>query len=157
MAVYQFRRQQKLHASREEIWNFISSPKNLEHITPPSLGFTILSQDLPKKMYPGMIITYHVSPLFGIKMKWVTEITQVVELQYFIDEQRVGPYRMWHHQHHLEELSDGINMIDIVTYQPPLGIAGRIANALIIDKKLNEIFDYRFEVLRKKYGTYKRS
>lgn len=121
MAFYQFYREQKLNASIEEIWDFISSPKNLKLITPKHMGFDITSKNLPEKMYQGMIISYKVSPLLGIKTNWVTEITHLKELEYFVDEQRIGPYAMWHHQHHLEPIQNGILMKDIVTYQPPLG------------------------------------
>ena len=94
-----------------------------------------------------MIISYKVSPLFGIKTTWVTEIVHLKENSYFVDEQRVGPYKMWHHQHILESIDNGTLMKDIVSYQPPLGILGTLANQMIIKKKLNEIFDYRTKVL----------
>ena len=113
------------------------------------MGFDITSKDLPLKMYPGMIISYKVSPLLSIPTTWVTEITQVEKHKFFIDEQRVGPYTMWHHQHFLEETKDGILMTDIVTYKPPFGILGSIANSLFIKKKLKSIFDYRFLALEK--------
>lgn len=154
MAVYQLYREQKIKASKKEIWNFISSPKNLQEITPDSMGFEILNDDLPEKMYPGMIIRYHVRPLLGIKTLWVTEITQVREGEYFIDEQRVGPYSIWHHQHFIEEIDGGILMKDLITYQPPFGILGSIANALIIKSKLKEIFAYRKIAMEKRYGVW---
>ena len=94
MAFYQFKKEQKVNTSMEDIWDFISSPRNLKEITPDYMGFNITSKDLPEKMYEGMIISYLVSPVFGIKTNWVTEITHVRDLQYFVDEQRIGPYRM---------------------------------------------------------------
>ena len=103
MGFHQFRQKQKVNTTLDEIWDFISSPRNLKEITPPYMGFDITSPDLPEKMYPGMIISYKVSPVFGIKTDWVTEITQVREKEFFIDEQRYGPYKMWHHQHHIEK------------------------------------------------------
>lgn len=142
MAFYQIKAEQQVNASIEEVWDFISSPKNLKKITPPYMGFEITSES-PEKMYPGMIISYKVSPLLGLKMNWVTEITQVQNLAFFVDEQRIGPYKIWHHQHHLEQNDRGVLMKDIVTYQPPFGFLGKIANGLIIKKQLNEIFDYR--------------
>ena len=117
------------------------------------MGFDITSTGLPDKMYEGMIIGYKVSPMFGIKTTWVTEITHVVENKYFVDEQRVGPYKMWHHQHMVESTPKGTLMTDIVSYQPPFGFLGNIANALFIRGKLNEIFDYRTKILNELYGA----
>lgn len=147
--IYQFKTKQLLKSDLETVWDFVSSPRNLKKITPPYMGFDITSKDLPLKMYPGMIISYKVSPLLSIPTTWVTEITQVEKHKFFIDEQRVGPYSMWHHQHFLEETKDGILMTDIVTYKPPFGILGSIANSLFIKKKLKSIFDYRFVALEK--------
>ncbi|MED5307520.1 MAG: SRPBCC family protein [Bacteroidota bacterium] len=147
--IYQFKTKQLLKSDLETVWDFVSSPRNLKKITPPYMGFDITSKDLPLKMYPGMIISYKVSPLLSIPTTWVTEITQVEKHKFFIDEQRVGPYTMWHHQHFLEETKDGILMTDIVTYKPPFGILGSIANSLFIKKKLKSIFDYRFVALEK--------
>ena len=147
--IYQFKTKQLLKSDLETVWDFVSSPRNLKKITPPYMGFDITSKDLPLKMYPGMIISYKVSPLLSIPTTWVTEITQVEKHKFFIDEQRVGPYTMWHHQHFLVETKDGILMTDIVTYKPPFGILGSIANSLFIKKKLKSIFDYRFVSLEK--------
>ena len=155
MAFYQFYKKQKVNATIDEIWNFISSPENLKEITPDHMGFDITSKNLPKKMYAGMIISYKVSPLFGIKTNWVTEITQVRDKEYFVDEQRVGPYSIWHHQHHIEAIENGVLMTDIVSYKPPLGFLGAIANSLIIKNKLKEIFDYRTLAIENRYGIYK--
>lgn len=154
MAFYQFNKQQKINCSIDEIWEFISSPGNLKEITPDYMGFDIMTNNLPEKMYPGMIISYKVSPLLGIKMTWVTEITQVVEKKYFVDEQRVGPYSIWHHQHIIEPIENGVLMTDIVSYAPPLGFLGALANSLLIKNKLNEIFDYRTQAVEKRYGIY---
>lgn len=152
MAVYTFEQAQLLPASLDEVWNFISSPANLKTITPDYMGFDITSKNLPEKMHPGMIISYKVSPVGGIKMTWVTEITQVVDKKFFVDEQRVGPYALWHHQHHLEETDQGILMRDVVTYSPPFGFLGRIANSMMIRGKLKEIFEYRTKVLEDLFG-----
>ena len=155
MAFYQFKKEQKVNTSMEDIWDFISSPRNLKEITPDYMGFNITSKDLPEKMYEGMIISYLVSPVFGIKTNWVTEITHVRDLQYFVDEQRVGPYSIWHHQHFIESISNGVLMRDIVSYEPPFGFLGAIANSLMIKGKLQEIFDYRTQAIEKKYGVFK--
>lgn len=118
------------------------------------MGFDITSEDLPEKMYPGMIISYVVKPLLGIPTTWVTEITKVTDKAYFIDEQRVGPYKLWHHQHFIEPIEGGVLMRDIVSYQPPFGFLGAIMNSLVIRKKLREIFDYRVEAVNKRFGTF---
>ena len=153
MGFYQFKRELRLKATMDEVWDFISSPGNLKEITPDYMGFDITSEDLPKKMYPGMIISYLVSPLFGIKTIWVTEITHVKDKSYFVDEQRVGPYTIWHHEHFIEPIEEGVLMKDIVSYKPPFGFLGRIANRLVIKRKLDEIFNYRSNVIQEKYGA----
>jgi len=113
------------------------------------MGFDIRSNKLPDKIYEGMIISYIVKPLLGIKTNWVTEITHIRDKAYFVDEQRVGPYTLWHHQHIIEQQGDKVLMKDIVSYKPPMGFLGSIANELIIKNKLNEIFDYRTQILEK--------
>jgi ligand-binding SRPBCC domain-containing protein len=143
MGIYQLYRTQKIPASLDEVWDFISSPANLKKITPAYMGFDIITEPLPQKMYPGMIITYKVSPFWGIKMTWVTEITHLKENEYFVDEQRIGPYAMWHHEHLLESVEGGVLMTDIVSYKPPFFLLGSLANSLIIRKQLREIFDFR--------------
>ncbi|MDQ2178193.1 SRPBCC family protein [Marinifilum sp. D714] len=155
MSFYQFYKEQILHASIEEVWEFISSPINLKEITPKYMGFDITSDLMDDKMYPGMIISYKVSPVLGIKTTWVTEITQVRDKSYFVDEQRVGPYSIWHHQHIIEQLPNGVIMKDIISYQPPFGFLGAIANRLFIKSKLNEIFDYRRKVLDLRFNASK--
>jgi ligand-binding SRPBCC domain-containing protein len=152
MAYYQLHKTQFISASIREVWDFISSPNNLKVITPEYMGFEVTSKNLPGKMYPGMIISYTVKPLLGIRMIWVTEITHVEEMNYFIDEQRIGPYSMWHHQHFIEPSGEGVLMTDIVTYSPPLGFFGAIANKLFIRKQLDTIFDYRSEILEKHFA-----
>ncbi len=154
MAYYQLVTTQKLPVSINEIWEFISAPDNLKEITPKQMGFIVTSNSGGGKMYPGMIITYKVSPLFGLKLNWMTEITHVKDHEYFVDEQRQGPYSMWHHQHKIEAIEDGVLMTDIVTYQPPMGILGAIANSLLIRSKLRQIFDFRTVALEKLFGKY---
>ena len=152
MGFYQFKKSQFIPASIDTVWDFISSPKNLKEITPDYMGFEITSQQ-PEKMYPGMIISYRVTPLLGIRTTWVTEITQVKNKSYFVDEQRVGPYKMWHHQHFIYEKDGGTQMEDIISYQPPFGLLGNIANSLFIKSKLEEIFAYRKQALEKRFGS----
>lgn len=155
MAVFQFYKEQKIPAGEDAVWNFISTPGNLKQITPAYMGFDITSENLSEKMYPGMIIMYKVSPAFGLKMKWVTEITHVVDRQYFVDEQRSGPYKIWHHQHMIQPVNDGVIMTDLVTYKPPLGFIGAMANSFLIRKKLEEIFDFRRKKLIEIFGDPK--
>lgn len=139
---------QLLKSNIDTVWDFMSSPENLALITPKYMGFKILSdkEDI-KKMYPGQIIEYYVTPLMGIKMNWVTEITHVEHLHYFVDEQRFGPYAFWHHKHFLKVVPEGIEMIDILHYKVPYGFIGKILNTLFIRHKIKEIFDYRFNKL----------
>mgnify|MGYP002713058480 CR=1 FL=1 len=156
MAVYQFYAEQKVPVGIDEIWDFISSPKNLKKITPEYMGFDITTKHLAEKAYPGMIITYKVRPVLGIKITWVTEITHVMDNVYFVDEQRHGPYRMWHHEHKIFPIEGGTLMTDLVTYQPPFGLLGRIANSLSIRKKINEIFEYRRKALISIFGPFEK-
>lgn len=143
MKIYTLKKTQTIPVSLEEAWDYFSSPKNLKEITPDYMGFEITSDLGNGKMYPGQIITYKVTPLLGIPMSWVTEITHVEEGKYFVDEQRFGPYALWHHQHWFEQTRDGVKMTDIVNYGLPLDPLGRIASGFVA-YKLNEIFDYRF-------------
>ncbi|MDT8394033.1 MAG: SRPBCC family protein [Bacteroidales bacterium] len=154
MAIYQIRTEQKIPAGIDTVWDFISSPANLSKITPEHMGFDIISGNLPEKMYPGMIITYKVSPFSGIRMTWVTEITHVKEKEYFVDEQRVGPYAMWHHEHKIEPIEGGVLMSDIVTYRPPFGFLGAIANGIFIRKQLDDIFKFREQAVLRIFGAF---
>lgn len=153
MAFYQFTKTQRFSVSIEEVWDFIASPVNLQEITPRNMGFIITSSNGSERMYPGMIITYKVSPAFGIKVNWVTEITHIKEYEYFIDEQRAGPYSFWHHQHKIEAVPGGVLMTDIVSYIPPFGFIGAIANSLFIHNRLQQIFEYRSIILEKKFRS----
>jgi ligand-binding SRPBCC domain-containing protein len=143
---------QKLPISIEEAWDFFSSPKNLKTITPPYMGFEIISGG-DEPMYPGQIITYIVKPILGIPMEWVTEITHVEKMAYFVDEQRFGPYSLWHHKHFFKPIPGGIEMRDVVDYKIPLGPIGKWLNQLFIKNKLKEIFDYRYKTLEKMFGS----
>jgi len=137
----------------EEAWKFFSNPKNLGLITPPYMGFNLTSELHSDKMYPGMIITYRVYPLLGIPLRWVTEITQVDEPNYFVDNQKSGPYKFWHHQHFFYETDQGTEMVDIINLAAPFGWLGLIAERLIVEKKVQEIFRYRSEKLKQLFDT----
>lgn len=147
MAIYTFERTQAVKLPLATCWRFFSDPRNLSRITPPSLGFVVLSK-LPPAVYPGLMIRYRVSPLFGIALSWLTEITQVNEPFHFVDEQRVGPYRLWHHEHFFREVNSATTEVrDLVHYVPPLGPFGAMVNKLAIRPQLERIFDFRQEQL----------
>lgn len=150
--IYTLEAQQEIPMSIDEAWSFFSSPANLEKITPPSMGFHITSDNLART-YTGQIITYTVSPIPGIRMNWVTEISSVNEPKVFVDEQRFGPYAMWHHEHHFEETENGVLMTDRVSYKMPFGILGHIAHALFVKRQLTEIFQYRIKALDKMFSA----
>ncbi len=155
MKTYQLKFEQKLPISLEQAWDFFSSPLNLAKITPDHMGFVITSDFKEgQKMYPGMIITYKVSPLLGIKLNWMTEITHVQEGKYFVDEQRFGPYALWHHQHHFEEIKGGVLMADIINYAIPYGFIGRIANSILVENEVRGIFDYREKKVEELFGKF---
>lgn len=135
------------------VWEFMSSPKNLATITPEYMQFEVLSDLGDGKMYPGQLIEYYVKPLLGIKLHWVTEITHVQELQFFVDEQRFGPYKFWHHKHFLKQVDGGVEMFDLVHYQLPLGLLGKLGNELLVKKQLQQVFDYRFKVVDKLFNS----
>ncbi|WP_298246995.1 SRPBCC family protein [uncultured Christiangramia sp.] len=153
MKIYTLKSKQNLPISGEEAWQFLSDPRNLKIITPDYMGFKILS-GADRPMYPGQLIQYIVTPVAGIKTKWVTEITQVRDHEFFIDEQRFGPYALWHHKHFIKEIPGGVEMEDIVDYKLPMGFLGRLAHPLLVKPKLKEIFDYRRQKLIELYGEY---
>lgn len=152
MAFYQLIRQQHLNSDLQSVWEFVSNPANLRKITPTSMGFDIVTRHMPAQMYEGMIIEYNVKPFPMYRARWVTEITHIKQGQYFVDEQRIGPYKMWHHEHWIEQTDNGTLMTDIVSYSPPFGVLGRIANALFIQRRLASIFDYRERILAKHFS-----
>lgn len=151
MKLYRLQRRQYLPLSLATAWQFFCNPSNLAVITPPWLNFVITSE-LPEKIYPGLIITYKVSPILGVPIQWVTEITHMNEPNFFVDEQRFGPYRLWHHQHLFKETEHGVEMEDIVHYALPYGPLGTIVHELMVKQKLQEIFDYRFKLLTDKFN-----
>ena len=151
MKLYQLSASQYLPIAREEAWDFLSNPANLKIITPAHMGFKILSGDQPA-MFPGQIIAYTVSPFSGYTTKWVTEITHVREGDYFVDEQRFGPYALWHHKHFLKAVEGGVLMEDVIHYKLPWGILGRLAHPFLVKKQLQKIFRFRENKLRELYG-----
>ncbi len=153
MKIYTLHKKQKLPISLEKAWEFLSSPKNLKTITPDYMSFNILS-GAEKPMFAGQIIQYIVTPILGIKTKWVTEITHVKEGEYFVDEQRFGPYALWHHKHFIKEIDGGVEMEDIIDYKVPMGILGQIVHPILVKPKLEEIFAYRQKKLIALFGTY---
>lgn len=147
MPIYTLERTQILRLPLADGWQFFSNPRNLEKITPPSLGFRIKSE-LPPRIYPGLMIQYTVSPLLGVPLRWLTEIVHVEEPHHFVDEQRIGPYRLWHHEHFFRELADGqVEVRDFVHYVPPFGPLGAFVNAFVIRRQLAAIFDFRRRAL----------
>ncbi|WP_055446122.1 SRPBCC family protein [Lacinutrix mariniflava] len=153
MKIYTFHRKQNLPITKAQAWEFLSSPKNLKTITPDYMGFDILS-GADRPMYAGQIIQYIVTPVLGIKTKWVTEITHVVDGEYFVDEQRFGPYALWHHKHFIKEIDGGVEMEDIIDYKVPMGILGQMVNPILVRPKLEEIFKYRTQKLEELFGKY---
>lgn len=136
----------------ERAWNFFSNPANLNEITPPWLNLQ-MSADLPSEIYTGLLIPYKVHPILGLPLTWVTEITHVEKPRLFVDEQRFGPYRFWHHRHLFREIKGGIEMTDMDSYVLPFDPFSRILNALMVRRKLDEIFRFRFEYLQEKFGV----
>jgi|TARA_B110000879_G_scaffold38994_1_gene54581 ligand-binding SRPBCC domain-containing protein len=154
MKIYRKHTFQNLPITCDQAWDFLCDPNNLKTITPDYMGFEILS-GAEKKMYAGQIIQYIVTPVMGIPTKWVTEITHVKEGEYFVDEQRFGPYALWHHKHFIRPIENGVEMEDIIDYKIPFGTLGRLAHPIIVKPKLNEIFDYRQKKLIELFGEYK--
>ena len=152
MRIHNLTSVQRLNMSVEEAWGFFSSPLNLGKITPDNMKFKILSDLGDGKMYPGQMIKYHVTPFLGIRLYWVTEITHVEQGKFFVDEQRVGPYAMWHHQHHFKAIEGGVAMADILDYGMPLGPLGAIAHGLFVKKQVQGIFEHRKKVLAEMFG-----
>lgn len=141
MSIHVFHRKQQLSCTLSEAWTFFSDPKNLKLITPPDMGFDIVGNP-PQRMYSGLMIQYIVRPLFHIPTNWLTEITHMQEPHFFIDEQRIGPFRLWHHQHHFQSATEGVEMRDTIHYVIPFGFLGELMHPLV-KRQLNRIFDYR--------------
>jgi len=154
MKIYTIHKKQRLPISVKQAWEFLSDPRNLKTITPEYMGFNILS-GADRPMFSGQIIQYIVTPVLGIKTKWVTEITHVIDNYYFVDEQRFGPYSLWHHKHFIKEIEGGVEMEDIVDYKLPFGFLGQLVHPILVKPKLEEIFNYRTKKLEELFGTFK--
>ncbi|MFM2231090.1 MAG: hypothetical protein RL607_2348 [Bacteroidota bacterium] len=154
MKIYTLYSKQYLPITLDEAWEFFSDPKNLNTITPDDMGFKTLS-GADRKMYPGQIIQYIVTPLLGIPMKWVTEITHVNDRHFFVDEQRFGPYALWHHKHFFKEVPGGVEMEDIVDYKLPMGFLGQLMHPILVRPRLQQIFEYRRTKLIELFGEFK--
>lgn len=140
--------EQFLPISVENAWDFFATPTNLNKITPEEMAFKVTSE-LPEKMYEGLIITYKITPVLNIPLTWVTEITEIKEPLYFIDEQRKGPYKTWHHEHHFKKVDGGVIMKDILDYEVGKSIFGWVAEKLFVNKKVQKIFSFREQMLKK--------
>lgn len=154
MKIYTLHKKQKLPISLEEAWNFLSNPKNLKIITPDYMSFDMITKT-DRPLYTGQILQYIVTPLLGIKTKWVSEITHIEDKKYFVDEQLYGPYSLWHHKHFIKEIDGGVEMEDIIDYKIPLGILGQLVYPFLVKPKLEEIFSYRQKKLIELFGEYK--
>lgn len=145
---------QILPISIEACWEFFSSPSNLKMIIPKHLQFELTTQQ-PNHIYEGQIITYTLKPLWNLRIEWVTEITHVQKYLYFIDEQRLGPYKFWHHEHWFQPVAQGVEITDMIYYQMPFGVLGNILHELKVKKDLDDIFAFRTTTLEKMFGTDK--
>lgn len=144
--MYTLHKETTVETTLEQAWGFIQNPANLNLITPDDMEFEIIS-DLPKAMHEGMLVEYRVRiPLMGNR-PWLSELKHIVPGRSFVDEQKIGPYKLWYHYHGLQSTSNGVKFIDHVTYETPFGIFGRVAHCLFIQKTLNRIFDYRAQKL----------
>lgn len=153
MTIFTLHKKQNLPITVNHAWTFLSSPKNLKTITPDYMGFNIVS-GADRPMFAGQIIQYIVTPVLGIKTKWVTEITHVTDKHYFVDEQRFGPYALWHHKHFIKEIDGGVEMEDIIDYKLPFGFLGSLMQPILVKPKLEEIFNYRAKKLEELFGKY---
>jgi len=147
----QLLREQFIPAAPERVWEFFATPRNLDELTPPDLRFRIVSE-VPEKMYPGLLIEYRISPLAGVWLRWLTEIRHLREGSYFVDEQRLGPYRLWYHEHHFAAAPGGVRMTDRVTYEIGWGPLGWLAERLWVRRQLERIFDYRARKVAALFG-----
>lgn len=153
MAIHKIVTEQVLPCSLDAAWDFLSSPYNLKKITPAHMGFEIINGVTESdKMFAGQIIVYKLSPFPFYKTEWVTEITHVKDKEYFVDEQRFGPYALWHHKHHLKEIEKGVSMEDTIHYKLPFGILGELAHPLLVRRQLETIFEYRKTALEDIFG-----
>jgi ligand-binding SRPBCC domain-containing protein len=154
MKIYRLNRKQLLSTDIHTAWKFFTDPENLPKITPGYLKFKMTNR-MDSEIYSGMLLYLKIKPVLSLPMKWVTEITQVYEPVWFVDEQRKGPYGMWRHKHIFKEADGGVQMEDIVDYAMPFGVLGRFVHFLVVAKKLEGIFDYRRKALDKIFNSGK--
>lgn len=152
--VYRLYSRQRVPAALPDVWAFFSDANNLLAVTPPHLNLKVTNGVYGESVYAGQVMTYIVKPLLGIPLGWMTEITHVAPLQYFVDEQRKGPYKLWHHQHHFKAVEGGVEMVDVVHYRLPFGPLGQLANRLVVKKELEKIFAYRYRKIAALFGAW---
>jgi ligand-binding SRPBCC domain-containing protein len=155
MKIYTLHQKQKLPISLDKAWEFLCNPSNLSKLTPKEMNMTIIS-GADRPMYAGQVLQYSVTPLAGIKTKWVSEITQYKDHRYFVDVQLYGPYAFWHHKHFIHEIDGGVEMEDIINYKVPFGIFGQILHPILVKPKLDAIFNYRKEQMEELFGKYQK-
>ena len=148
--IHQLKQEQFLPISLETAWDFFATPQNLNLITPKELVFEIRSS-LPEKIYPGLIISYRIKPMLNVPLEWVTEITHMHASAYFVDEQRKGPFRIWHHEHHFKAVEGGVLMTDLLHYDIGKSVLGWLAGHLFVHRQVKEIFEYRYQLLEKHF------
>lgn len=149
--MHRFDFKQKIKASLDEVWDFFSNPSNLAEITPSKMNFKILDE-LPEKMYEGLLVRYKVSPLPGFRVSWTSEISTIVEKEYFVDTQVEGPFKYWHHEHRFRKIDNEVELIDHLFYQLPMGRLGKMLNEPIAQKKLNSMFAFRHQQVERLFG-----
>jgi ligand-binding SRPBCC domain-containing protein len=152
--VYSLYSRQRVPANLDDVWAFFSDARNLLAVTPPHLNLKVTNEVYGDSVYAGQVMTYTVRPLFGIPLAWMTEITHVEEKKYFVDEQRKGPYKLWHHQHHFKPIDGGVEMTDLVHYRLPLGFLGNMANSVLVKNELEKIFSYRYGKIIERFGSW---
>ena len=152
--VYSLYNKQNIPAPLEKVWHFFSDANNLLAVTPPGLNLKVTNEVFGKEVYAGQVMTYKVRPLLNIPLSWMTEITHLEPLKYFVDEQRKGPYKLWHHQHHFKSIEGGVEMIDIVHYRLPFGPLGVIGNSFIVKSELEKIFTFRYQKIIELFGEW---
>lgn len=150
--IYQLKTEQQLYCDIDTAWKFFSSPHNLSKITPKEMNFVVLSEITADSIYEGMIIDYTVTPLLGVPLKWKTRISQVDHLKSFTDFQEKGPYKLWNHRHEFIQNQEGVLMKDTVDYELPMGILGDLVNSIMVRKKVESIFSYRYQVLEQLFN-----
>jgi ligand-binding SRPBCC domain-containing protein len=152
--IHRIKSVQRLPVSLEKAWQFFSDPHNLLTITPPFLHLKVTNDILSNEVYAGQVMMYTVKPLLGIPLSWMTEITHVEKLKLFVDEQRKGPYKLWHHQHHFKPIDGGVEMTDLVHYRLPLGALGNLFHPVLVKPKIKDIFIYRFSKINEMFGKW---